>query len=86
MASLSPPKEPPLKELTLLLFYPPMLISPPCILSVVPTYHSALYQNRVIQRDVTRNLTVVARQPHWDPNYTVHAAAQTPHAVHAYAA
>jgi len=55
-------------------------------LSVACAATDALFQNRVIQRDVTRNLPVVARQPHWDPNYTVHAAAQAPCAVHAYAA
>ena len=32
------------------------------------------FQNRVILRDCTLNLPVVARQPHPDPNYAPYAA------------
>ena len=34
----------------------------------------AEFQNRIIQRDRTLNLPVVARQPHPNPNYAPHAA------------
>ena len=35
------------------------------------------YQNRLIQRDMTRNLPVVARQPHPNPNYAGYRADAT---------
>ena len=34
------------------------------------------YQNRILLRDNTLNLPVVARQPHPDPNQAVHTAAR----------
>ena len=47
-------------------------------LSVACVATDAEYQNRIIQRDRTLNLPVVARQPHPDPNhapyYAVHQA------------
>ena len=43
-------------------------------LSVACVATDAEYQNRIIQRDRTLNLPVVARQPHPDPNFAPHAA------------
>ena len=45
-------------------------------LSVACVATDAEYQNRIIQRDRTLNLPVVARQPHPDPNFAPHAARQ----------
>jgi hypothetical protein len=45
-------------------------------LSVACVATDAEYQNRIIQRDRTLNLPVVARQPHPDPNFAPHAAQQ----------
>jgi len=36
----------------------------------------AEYQNRILLRDSTLNLPVVARQPHPDPNLAAHTAAR----------
>jgi hypothetical protein len=43
-------------------------------LSVACTATDAEFQNRIIIRDRTLNLDVVARQPHPDPNYAPHTA------------
>ena len=44
-------------------------------LTIVYAVMDADYQNRINLQDKTLNLTVVARQPHPDPNYAPHAAA-----------
>jgi len=43
-------------------------------LSIASAATDAEFQSRVIRRDMTLNLPVVARQPHPDPNYAPHAA------------
>ena len=45
-------------------------------LSIECAATDAEYQNRIILHDNTLNLSVVARQPHPDPNYAPHAAAR----------
>jgi len=38
--------------------------------------HGREYQNRIILRDSTLNLPVLAQQPHPDPNHAPHTAAR----------
>ena len=45
-------------------------------LSIACAATDAESQNRIILRDNTHNLPVVARQPHHDPNYASHTAAR----------
>ena len=47
-------------------------------LSVACTATDAEFQNRIIIRDHTMNLLVVARQPHPDPNHAPHTAQRPP--------
>ena len=47
-------------------------------LSVACTATDAEFQNRIIIRDHTMNLPVVARQPHPDPNHAPHTAPRPP--------
>ena len=45
-------------------------------LSIACAATDAEFQNRILLRDNTLNLLVVARQPHPDPNYAPHSAAR----------
>ena len=45
-------------------------------LSIACAATDAEYQNRIILRDITLNLPVVARQPHPDPNFASLTAAR----------
>ena len=45
-------------------------------LSIACAAADAEYQNRIILRDNTLFLPVVAQQPHPNPNYTPHTAAR----------
>ena len=45
-------------------------------LSIACAATDAEYQNRILLRDNTLNLPVVAWQPHPDPNYAAHTAAR----------
>ena len=47
-------------------------------LSAACTATDAEFQNRIIRRDQTLNLQVVARQPHPDINFAPHAALRAP--------
>ena len=53
-------------------------------LSIASAATDAEFQSRVIRRDMTLNLPVVARQPHPDPNFAPHAAHFWPHPLAAY--
>ncbi len=47
-------------------------------LSVECTMTDAEFQNRIVIRDHTMNLPVVARQPHPNPNHAPHTAPRPP--------